>query len=124
MSTTNIELRPIHWDILKLIRTLCYQGLPKTRLACVDPDDGRLPLWEPNPYNNRFVLPNGVPEPLVKACLFAVPFDESKRRWGKDGHGLDPTLQYLIDRALLAHLMTMGRSALPSGTTLTTWRSC
>ena len=55
MSTTNIELRPIHWDILKLIRTLCYEGLPETKLALVDPNDRKLPRWEPNPVNNRFV---------------------------------------------------------------------
>jgi hypothetical protein len=96
-----MDLRPIHWDILKLIRTLCYEGLPETRLGLVDPNDRRLPLWEPNPYNTRFVLPSGIPEPLVRACLFAVPFDEPEQRWGKDGHSLDPVLQYLIDRGLL-----------------------
>jgi len=101
MSTTNIELRPIHWDILKLIRTLCYEGLRETRCALVDPNDRRLPLWEPNPDNTPFVLPNGVPEPLVSSCLVAVPFDESEQRWGKDGHGPEPVLQYLIDRGLL-----------------------
>ena len=101
MSTTNIDLSPIHWDILKLVRILCYEGLPQTKWALVDPNDGRLPLWGPNPYNTRFVLPNGVPEPLVRACLFAVPFAESEQRWGKDGNGPDPALQYLIDRKLL-----------------------
>ncbi len=101
MSTTNIDLRPIHWDILKLVRILCYEGLPQTKWALVDPNDRRLPLWGPNPYNTRFVLPNGVPKPLVRACLLAVPFAESERRWGKDGNGPDPALQYLIDRKLL-----------------------
>lgn len=101
MSTTSIELRPIHWDILKLIRTLCYKGLPETRCALVDPKDRRLPLWEPNPYNTSFTLPDGIPEPLVKACLVAVPSDESEQRWGKDGHRPAPALQYLIDRGLL-----------------------
>lgn len=101
MSTTSIELRPIHWDILKLIRTLCYKGLPKTRCALVDPNDRRLPLWEPNPYNTPFTLPDGIPEPLVRACFYVVPFDEFERRWGKDGDRPDPALQYLIDRGLL-----------------------
>ena len=101
MSTTNIELRRIQWDILKLICTLCYEGLPETRCALVDPNDRWLPLWEPNPHNTRFVLPSGVPEPLVRACFNVVPFDDSEQRWGKNGHHLDPALQYLIDRGLL-----------------------
>lgn len=96
-----IDVSPIHRDILKLIRTLCYEGLPKTRLALVDPHDRRLPLWEPNPHDTRFVLPDGVPEPFVRACLFGVPFDEAEQRWGKGRHSPDPAFQYLIDRRLL-----------------------
>ena len=96
-----MNLRAIHWDILKLIRTLCYEGLPETRMAVVDSRDCRLPRWEPNPHNATFVLPDGAPEPLVRACFSTVAFEESKHRWGKEGRNVDPALQYLIDRVLL-----------------------
>lgn len=96
-----MNLKPIHRDILKLIRTLCYEGLTETRIALVDPHDRRLPLWKPNTYSTRLTLPDGVPAPIVRATLFAVTFDERKQRWGKDGCDPGPALQYLIDRGLL-----------------------
>jgi len=98
---SRIELNRIHWDILKLIRTLCYDGAPETQTAHVDPHDPRLPQWKPNPHDTRFVLLNGVPEPFVRACLFVLPFDAREQRWGSDGHDPDPVLQYLLDRRLL-----------------------
>lgn len=73
-----------------------------TRMAFIDPTDRYLPLWKPNPYDSRFTLRHGVPEPFVRACLFAVPFDESERRWGSDGRDPDTALQYLLDRELLS----------------------
>jgi len=96
----NIELRPIHWDILKLIRVLCYEGLSATRSALVDPDDRNLVRWDTELPAGRFCLPDGVPEPILQSCFLLHP-DEVRRRWGGDGFAIDPALQYVIDRQLL-----------------------
>lgn len=96
-----MKLNALHWDILKLVRTLCYEGLPETKIARIDPDDRHLAKWEINPHRTRFVMPQGVPEPVVRACVSKVTFEESARRWGPGGAYLEPALQYLIDRELL-----------------------
>jgi hypothetical protein len=101
MPPARIQLSPVHWDLLKLIRALCYEGLPETRCALVDPNDRILPLWKETPCNTRFVCPDGVPEPFLRACFFAVPFDEAKQRWGEEGIYPDVIFQYLMDRGLL-----------------------
>jgi hypothetical protein len=94
-------LEPIHWDILRLIRTLCYKGLPQTRRALVDPNNQWIPKWEPNPHGARLVLHEGVPEPLIRECVCKVPLEDAKQRWGEGGSPYDSALQYLLDRRLM-----------------------
>ena len=95
------SLKPIHRDLLSLINTLCYEGLPDTQMACVDQNDRRLTMWMPETYGTRFVLPYGVPEPILLACFAVMSPDQRHERWGRDGFDLKPAIEYLIDRGLL-----------------------
>jgi len=96
-----ITLTFLQRDILKLIHTVCYKGLPETRTPLVDPTDARLPKWDSRCPKGSFSLPSGCPEPLVRACIFGVGSNESRRRWGVFGQNLEPVYQYLIDREML-----------------------